>query len=307
MINQRFPRVLRTFLCASLPVLVLGLSACPAPKPKPTPVSPLPKPEAPKGDLFRLGEKAGTSGQGRVSIRVENEPLNPPKPTRKGGGPAKLVRAYTLSEEHTVIGVEPDGTQHITGKLLDVEAKTDNPKEQKDADAIARLLTEIKIGFDRHPRGEVSKLEISDVNKPLDPVTARIVAGSIYGAGRGQIFPENHTEVGQSWTIRSEVPIPAGGANTLELEYHYDKKDGSIATCTFTGKSTGESQGAQLTGELKGEFRFDVLLGTFVSMTVDTKSARDPGAQAQVPGSVLRVHVEWEAQAAKASAPAAAP
>jgi hypothetical protein len=287
-------------------ILSAAIMSCgPSQKPPPAPVKPPPPPAAPKGDTFRLSQRAGAAGQGKVSIRIENEPLGAPaKPSRKGA-PAKLVRAYVLTEEHSITGVEPDGTQHVVGKLLDVEAKTDNPKEQKDADALARALSEVKISFDRAARGEISNLDIKDVNKPLDPVTARIVAGSIYGAGRGQIFAADPVEVGQEWTIHSEVPIPAGGNNVLDLSYHYDKKDGSVATCSFTGKSAGESQGAQLTGEMKGSFEFDLMKGAFVRILADTKSARDPGAQATTPGSVLRVHVEWEATTPPGAAPSA--
>jgi hypothetical protein len=150
-----------------------------------------------------------------------------------------------------------------------------------------------------------AKLEVSDVNKPLDPVTARIVAGSIYGAGRGAIFTDKHVEVGATWPIRSEVTIPTGGSNNWEIEYKYEKREGSVATISFTGKSSGESQGAQLTGDVSGELRFDTATGAVAFVRVDTKSARDPGAQAAIPGAVLRVHVEWEAvQAAPAQAPA---
>lgn len=290
-------------------ILSAAIVSCgPSQKPPPATVTKAPPPPpAPKGDTFRLSQQAGAAGQGKVSIRIENEPLGaaPVKPSRKGGAPGKLIRAYVLTEEHSIAGVEPDGTQHVVGKLIDVEAKTDNPKEQKDADALARALSEVKITFDRAARGEISNLDIKDVNKPLDPVTARIVAGSIYGAGRGQIFAADPIEVGQEWTIHSEVPIPAGGNNVLDLSYHYDKKDGSVATCSFTGKSAGESQGAQLTGEMKGSFEFNLMKGAFVRMLVDTKSARDPGAQASTPGSVLRVHVEWEATTPPGATPSA--
>ncbi|MCS6914563.1 MAG: hypothetical protein RMK29_09540 [Myxococcales bacterium] len=274
----------------------LGLGGCPKPAPPPQPVV-QPPPPPPRGDLFRFSQQAGTSGQGRVSIRIENEPLNP-KPGRKGASSGRLMRAYTLTEEHLIVSVDADGTQHITGKLIDVEGKTDNPKEQREADALARALSEIKISFDRTARGEVipAKLEITDVNRPLDPRTARIVAGSIYGAGRGPIFPEEHVEVGRTWTIRSEVPIP-GGNITWEIEYKYERREGNIAVISFSGKSSGESQGAQLTGDAKGELRFDLQKGALAAMTVDTKNASDPGPQASTPGTILRVHVEWEAVA----------
>lgn len=272
--------------------------ACgPAPRP-PVVAAPPPKPAAPPGELFRFQEKAGEAGQGKVSIRIESEPFSGNPKARKG--PPKLARAFAMTEEHAVAAVDADGTQHVTGKLLDVEGKGETAKEQKAADALARALSEIKISFDRSAKGEVTRLKVEAVNDPLDEGPARIVAGSIYGAGRGAFFPEQQTEVGNGWKISTEVPIPNGGSNNLEIEYHYDKKEGTVAAVSFKGQSHGESQGAQLSGEIAGDFKFDYQAGRLVSHVLDTRSARAEATS----GSILRVHVEWQAQPS-AAAPAA--
>jgi hypothetical protein len=127
-VNRMTRLCIRTVLWSSLAIGALGLTGCPKPPPPVVVVPPKPvEPPKPKGDLLVFGEKAGDKGQGKVSVRIENEPLNA-KPGRKGVVPGRLMRAYTLTEEHSIISVDADGTQHITGKLIDVEGKTDNPK-----------------------------------------------------------------------------------------------------------------------------------------------------------------------------------
>lgn len=270
----------------------MALPGCPMPKPVPVVVPPPPpKPVVPAGDLFRLQGRAGQKGQGKVSILIENEPLNVVAKARKGS--VRLMRVFTLNEEHTLTAVDPDGTQHVVGRLVEIEGKGDSPREQKDVDAVSRALAEIKVSFERSPRGEVTKLAVEGAQKPLDPGFARIMGGSIYGAGRGYLFPERNTEVGNDWKVRTEVPIPqpSGGQNNLEIDYHYEKKDGSVATISFKGKSQGESQGAQLQGTTQGEVHFDLATGDFMGQMVDTISERSESGV----GSRLHVHVDWQA------------
>ena len=279
--------------------LVLALGAC---GPKPAPVTGTIKntpPLPPPGDQFRLAAKVGDKGEGKVSIRVETD-----QPAPKGKR-AHQVRTYLMTEQHSVSGVDPDGTQQVSGRLLDVEAKGENPKEQRELDALARALSEMKISFRRSALGEVTDLTAEPYNKPLDPSTAQIVARSIYGAGRGVLFAEQRQQVGQTWKKLSEVPLPGNaGANKLDLDYTYAKKEGTVATVSFTGKSAGQAGDIKLAGELTGELQVDLIAGTFLKQTVDTKSVRGEGT----PGMVtISVHVEWQAQPGEAAPVAAAP
>lgn len=284
------------FLCVSL---VMALAACgPKPRPVPGPVTNVPPPPPP-GDVFRLSAKVGDSGQGKVTVRVESDQPGPK------GKRVRVVRTYIMLEQHSITAVDADGTQQVSARLLDVEGKSENPKEQRELDALSRALSEVKIGFKRTPLGEVTDLTADPINKPLDPSTAQIVARSIYGAGRGVLFAEERQQVGQTWKKLSEVPLPNNaGSNKLDVDYHYDKKEGTVATVTFTGKSTGQAGEMKLSGELTGTLLLDLKTGSFVSQLMDTKSVRGEGT----PGAAtISVHVEWQAQAPEAPAQAAAP
>lgn len=287
-------------------LLIVGLVGCgPKPKPLPPPPPPPPPPK-PVGDLLRLSGQKGQSEQGKVKLDFENTSLspNPKKP------PRKWSYSFTLTAKHTYSDVDADGTQHVQVELLDVEAHSDNPKTAPlDPGVLAQIMQEAKITFDRSARGEVSKLEVEGGNKPGDranygPSITRIVVGSIYGAGRGYVFPERRVEVNNDWVVNTELPIPNGGKNTVELSYHYEAKDGNLATITFDGKTNGsvEKEDAPdkktlLTGTRKGTLKFDVGSGTLVSQVVDTEDGRsDPGGQPMISGTIAKLHLQWDLQ-----------
>src|SRR5438105_779140 len=96
---------------AGLPLLlafvVLPLGCTPKPKPQPT------KPPAPLGDMLRYAGKVSDKGSGKVTVRVEDSTV---------GAKKAKVSAFQFGEEHTVTEVKPDGSMHVTGAFVDVEA-----------------------------------------------------------------------------------------------------------------------------------------------------------------------------------------
>lgn len=288
---HKIPGRLATLTKAAAMTLSLGLalSAC-GPKPRPkTAINNPPPPPAPVGEQLRLAAKVGQTTQGKVTLRVESDS---PGPKNKR---VHSVRTYTLNEEQTVTAVDPDGTQQVTGRLRDVDIKSDNPKEARELEGIARALSELKITFKRTALGEVPELTAEPVNKPLDPYTAVVVARSVYGAGRGVLFTDQRKQVGDRWNKHSEVPLPNNaGTNVIDVEYRLEKLEGAVATIAFTGKSQAQAGDVKLTGELSGTLQLDVKTGAYLSQTVETKSVRGEGT----PGAAtVQVRLEWQAEA----------
>ena len=266
--------------------LLLGLTGCPK---KPAVVAP----PVPPGDTLRLSAKAGDKASGNIKIRLEKVDV--------GGKKKPKTYAFQLEEEHVFEKVDASGSMHVTAKFFNVEAQGDTPKEKKAGEDLARALSDMQVAYDLNTRGDVTNFEVKNV-PDANLSEARLIAVWVYGAERGPMFDAGPIETGKAWQTRAQIPIPAGGSKNWEIDCNYAKKEKNVAFVTVAGKVTGESQGTQLTGEIKGEFRLDVGRGALVYQEMDSQSTFRTGESG---GQQIHIHVTWEGQApAGGAAPA---
>jgi hypothetical protein len=260
-----------------------------------------PKPVVVPGDMLRFAGKANDKGSGKVTVRVEDSNVGAKKPK---------VSAFQFGEEHTIAEVRPDGSMHITGAFVDVEALGDSPREKKEGEVVARALQEVKIAYDIDARGNVTNFAapLSDDQYDAKVVQrTKLIAQWVYGADRGPLFDPGPIELGKGWKIRAEVPIKQGdttiGNKNWDIDYTYTKKEKGTASIELNGKVSGEAQGTQLSGEVKGEVRLNLGAGRLVYQDIDSNSAFRAGGSDKG-GHLVHVHVTWEANP-DAPAPAA--
>jgi hypothetical protein len=273
-------------------VVVLGASCAHKQKPAPPP----PAPPPPKGDLLRFKAKKGDAGKSRVKLLIEQELATAPSEKRP---PKPVTLSLSFGEEEQVDTVGSDGAAVISARLVDAVGQAGGAADQKMVDDMALALDELKIQFKRQPRGEVVAVALSGLRRPLDESTARQVVNAMFGAQRGQIFPEENIDVAGSWKVTLPIPATAGFAGEVRYDYTYAKKAGAIATVVCEGRADGKKgDGAKLTSKSSAEYRFDIDAGHVLGSTVDQLTQVEGTAAASTMPSGVRQHlrVEWSSE-----------
>jgi hypothetical protein len=259
----------------------------------PPPAKPVPSPP-PKGDLLRFKAKAGEDSRSKVKLLIEQEmgtQISDKKPAKP------VILQFSFGEEEHVETVSPDGAELVTARIVDAVGRAGGGADQRRVDDLALALDELKVQFKRHPRGEVVALALSGLRRPLDESTARQVLNALYGAQRGQLFPESHIDVGGSWKVTLAMPATTGYTGEVSYDFTYARKAGSIATIDCDGRADGKKGdgSGRLTSKSTSEYRFDVDSGHLVGSTVDQLTQAEGTAAGAPALSAVRQHlrVEW--------------
>jgi Family of unknown function (DUF6263) len=271
---------------------------------KPPPEPPLPPPPPPaKGDALRFKAKAGDETHSKVKLTIEQEQAA--AQGEKRGQSKPVVLQFTFGEEEKVDAVAGDGAILVGARIVDAVGQGSQGTSQQAVDDMALAFDELKIQFKRQPRGEVVSLALSGLRKPLSEATARQVLNALYGAQRGQIFPEQPVDVGSTWKTSMPIPSSAGFAGEVHYDYTYARKGTGVAVITCEGRFEGKrAQGTvtqKLSGKSTAEYHFDVETGRLISSTVDQMTQDEgvvQGQQALQLGVRQHIRVEWTAVAA---------
>jgi hypothetical protein len=269
-------------------VVVALLAAC-AHNPGSAPPS-TPKPAV--GDLLRFKAKQGDAVASRVKLLIEQEVGTAPSEKRP---PRTVLLQFSFGEEEQVDGVSPDGAQLVTSRLVDAVGQAGAAADQRMVDDMALAFDELRIQFKRHPRGEVVAVALSGLRRPLDESTARQVVNAMFGAQRGQLFPEDKIDVGGNWKVTLPIPATTGYTGDVRYDYTYARKAGTIATVGCEGRAEGQKAGGgKLTSKSTAEYRFDVASGRLIASTIDQLTQAESVAQGGLPQG-LRQHlrIEW--------------
>jgi hypothetical protein len=280
-------------------VALLTLVGC-AHKPPPPPPPAPPPPPPPKGEVLRFKAKPGDEVKSKVKILIEQEQAAAQGDKRGSSKPMVLI--FTFGEEEKVDAVSADGML-VTARLVDAEGHGSPGTSQAVLDDTALAFDELKIQFKRHPRGEVVSINLAGLRKPLAELTARQVLNAIYGAQRGQLFPEEHTDVGATWKTTMPIPSSSGFEGEVHYDYTYARKAGGLAVILcegrFEGKrSPGGTVSQKLTGKSSAEYKFDIATGRLMASTVDQMTQDEglvQGQQALQLGVRQHIRVEWAA------------
>jgi hypothetical protein len=280
--------------------IALLMMAC-AHKPPPVPPPP-PPPPPPKGDVLRFKAKAGGETKSRVKITIEQETAAAQGDKRGASKP--VVLTFTFGEEEKIDAVAADGAMLVTARIVDAVGQGSAGTSPQTVDDMALAFDELKIQFKRQARGEVVSLGLSGLRNPLTEATARQVFNAIFGAQRGQLFPEEHVDVGGNWKTTMAIPASANFDGEVHYDYTYARKSGSIAVILCEGRFEGKKVGAvshKLSGKSSSEFRFDVAAGKLLSSTVDQITQDEGAVQGQEVlqlGVRQHIRVEWSTEGA---------
>jgi hypothetical protein len=270
-----------------LVVAVLSAS-CAHKQQQPPPAPPAPPP---KGDVFRFKAKKGDSVRSRVKLLIEQEVAAAPNDKRP---PKPVVLQFSFGEEEQVDAVSPEGAEVVSARLVDAVGQAGSGADQTMVDAMALAFDELKVQFKRHPRGEVVAVALSGLRKPLDESTARQVVNAMYGAQRGQLFPEQPVDVGGTWKVTLPIPTLTGYAGDVNYDYTYAHKVGMVATIGCEGRAEGKKGDAgKLTSKSSAEFRFDIDAGKLLSSTVDQLTQAEGVAGGVAQGVRQHLRVDW--------------
>jgi hypothetical protein len=160
-------------------------------------------------------------------------------------------------------------------------------------DDMALAFDELKVQFKRHARGEILAVALAGLRRPLDESTARQVVNAMFGAQRGQLFPETPVDVGATWKVTLPIPQTTGWMGDVRYDYSYTKKSGTIATIGVEGHADGrKGDGSKLTAKSTAEYKFDMATGRLVASTSDQLTETTVAA---APATGVRQHlrVEW--------------
>jgi hypothetical protein len=270
---------------------------------KPPPPAPAPPPPPPaKGDLLRFKAKVGDETHSKVKLTIEQEQAV--AQGEKRGQSKPVVLQFSFGEEEKVDAVAPDGAILVNARIVDAVGQGSAGTSQQAVDDMALAFDELKIQFKRQPRGEVVSLGLSGLRKPLTEATARQVLNALYGAQRGQLFPEPPVEAGATWKTSMPIPSSSGFEGEVRYDYTYARKAAGVAVILCEGRFEGKrGQGTvrqKLSGKSSAEYHFDVGAGRMVSSTVDQMTQDEgvvQGQQALQLGVRQHIRVEWTAEA----------
>ncbi len=279
-----------------LVVAALFVTAC-AHQPPPAP-PPAPPPPA-KGELFRFKAKPGDETHSKVKLTIEQEQAM--AQGGKGAAAGKpVILQFSFGEEERVESVAPDGSMIISARLVDAVGQASSNANQAAVDDMALAFDELKIQFKRQPRGEVVSLGLSGLRKPLTEATARQVLNAIYGAQRGELFPDGPVDLGGTWKTAMPIPSTVGFAGEVHYEYVYARKQDGLSVIGCEGRFAGtRAQGTlqqKLTGKSSAEYHFDLAAGRMMSSNVELMTQDEGAIQGQQPlqlGVRQRLMVEW--------------
>ncbi|MDB4965764.1 MAG: hypothetical protein JWN44_1453 [Myxococcales bacterium] len=278
---------------------LLTVVACAHKQAPPPAAPPPPPPPPPKGEQLRFKATAGDEIKSKVKLLIEQEQAAAQGDKRGASKPMVLI--FTFGAEEKTEAVSPDGAMLTTARLVDAEGHGSPGTSQAVLDDTALAFDELKIQFKRQARGEVVSINLSGLRKPLAELTARQVLNAIYGAQRGQLFPEEHVDVGANWKTTMPIPSSSGFEGEVHYDYTYARKAAGVAVILcegrFEGKrSPGGTVSQKLSGKSSAEYRFDVASGRLISSTVDQMTQDEgvvQGQQALQLGVRQHIRVEW--------------
>lgn len=248
--------------------ILLIVVGCAHKKPPPPPPAP-PPPPPPKGDTLRWKAKPGDTMHNKAKVVIEQEIA----PGDKKSKPSTLSISFSFGEEEKVEAVAPDGSQLVIARLTDAVGEAQAGGNQKSIDDMALAFDELKIQFKRQARGEVVALALSGLRRPLDEQTARQVLNALFGAQRGEIFPETPVDVGGTWKVNIPVPETTGFQGEVHYDYNYARQEAGVAVINAEGRFEGSKKNganeSRTSGKSSTEYRFDVKAGHLVASTVD--------------------------------------
>lgn len=167
----------------------------------------------------------GTRVQGTAKVLIAHDV----------GGSHLVCSAYQLTEEHTVVGEESNGLQHLTARLVAAEegeseqAAAARPETQtkpcepdRTVGRMVTVLRDVTISFDRSCRGEVSALRVDGRASDEEKQAAQVLVGYVYGDPLGAVLPgcDQTLKKGAAWT---------GGRTDRPLQYRYRGSRGALA------------------------------------------------------------------------------
>ena len=247
---------------------------------KPPPPPPPAPPPPPTGDKLRITAHAGEEPHAKVKLAIVQDV-----------GKKHLELSFDFVDEEKVMAVDPEGTASFTARLVDAVGTAASGAPQQMVDDFALALDELKIQFKRSARGEIAGVMLSGVRPPLEEGTARSIVNAMYSAQRGAITPEPPMDVGQTWTVTTALPPSTGFTGQVSYTYKYERKGGSVAVITGSGKLDGKATGKTMTGKSTAEYRLETggrLIGSVVETDTDVEAA---------PSSVKQhVRAEWTYQ-----------
>jgi hypothetical protein len=269
-------------------VVVVLAASCAHKQAPPPPAAPPP----PKGDLLRFKAHKGDALHSKVKLLIEQEMGTAPSEKRP---PRNVLLQFSFGEEEEVDNAAADGSTLVSARLVDAEGQAGATADQRMVDDMALAFDELKVQFKRHARGEILAVALAGLRRPLDESTARQVVNAMFGAQRGQLFPEAPVEVGGTWKITLPIPPTTGYVGDVSYDYKYVKKTGTIATISVEGRAEGKKgDGGKLTSKSTADYKFDVAAGRLVASTIDQLTQAETAATAGA-ATGLRQHlrVEW--------------
>lgn len=277
--------------------LAFALAAgCAHKPPPPPPPAPPPTAPPPPGETLRFRATAGDEPHARVKLTIDQDQTRT-KAGAEAGPPQHLSLAFEFADEERVEQLAADGTASFSARLVDAVGKVSEGGNQKLVDDFALALDDLKIRFQRAPRGEVTALLLSGLPPPLEEGTARAMLNALYSSQRGNLLPEQPTVVGGGWKVETLLPPSTGFTGLVSYEYTLARKGGGVAviTCRGTVEGKGASGGRTMTGKSSGEYRLEVETGRLIGSVVDSDVLVDQ--QVGTPPTQLsvkqHVHAEW--------------
>jgi hypothetical protein len=173
---------------------------------------------------LRLSMTAGQTVFGRCKLSLDVD-MGAARGDRSGG--SHLALAFTARHVEHVDSIAPDGTAQLSTQLTDVRAAGSQSADAAQIDAFAGALGRLRVTLDRSPRGEVNRLEVTEVSPPLTEQTARALLTVLYSAKRGPILPAGDE---RTFTVRKPLPEVGGFVGQ------------SVHTCTLTSRRALEAR-----------------------------------------------------------------
>ena len=72
------------------------------------------------------------------------------------------------------------------------------------------------------------------------PVMFFALFNAIYGAQRGQLFPDEHVDVGATWKATMPIPSSSGFEGEVHYDYTYARKGAGVAVILCEGRFEGK-------------------------------------------------------------------